>query len=98
MKKSDRKPPRRAVALHYDGENAPTVTAKGTGDLAEQIIALAREHGVPIEENPELMGLLSQLDLGSEVPEELYRAVAVVIAYAYWVRGRVPEGWEPSDT
>lgn len=81
-------PPTLAVALHYDGSGAPRVTAKGAGLVAEHILALAEEHGVPLREDKEMVQLLSHLDLGSEIPHELYLAVAEVIAFAYLVRGR----------
>lgn len=88
---------RRAIALEYDGANAPRISALGRDALAEQIIAIAREHQVPLLENPELAGLLAQLDLGDEIPETLYRCVAQIIAFAYRLRGRYPEGWQPAD-
>jgi flagellar biosynthesis protein len=89
MKKNDKSD--RAVALHYSGKGtAPRVTAKGSGELAEQIIALAREHQIPIQEDPELIQLLAQIELGDEIPELLYIAVAEVLAFAYYVSGRVP--------
>ena len=81
----------RAVALFYDGETAPRVTAKGAGELAEQIIALAREHDVPLQENSELVALLSLLDLGDEIPHELYVCIAQIIAFAYSLQGKTPE-------
>jgi len=84
-------PPPLAVALHYDGESAPTVTAKGAGDIAEQIRAIAREHGVPLQDNPELTRLLFRLELGESIPEALYLAVAEVIAFAYHLKGKLPE-------
>ncbi len=80
----------RAVALFYDGDNAPRVTAKGVGALAEEIVALAREHGVPLQENPELAALLSLLDLGEEIPHDLYVSVAHIIAFAYYLKGESP--------
>ncbi len=83
-----------AVALHYDGDNAPTVTAKGSGEVAEQIIALAKEHGIPLQENAALSELLSRLDLGTEIPPELYLAVAEVIAFVYLLSGKRPAGNE----
>lgn len=91
--KHDKKPIT-AVALHYDGKEAPRVTAKGTGELAEQIIALAKEHGVPLHEDAALITLLSKLDLGDEIPQPLYMAVAEVIAFAYILSGKVPEGFD----
>lgn len=80
----------RAVALCYDREHAPRVTAKGSGSLAEQIIALALEHDVPLQENPELVGLLSLLELGEEIPHELYVTIAHIIAFAYMLKGKTP--------
>jgi flagellar biosynthesis protein len=78
-----------AVALRYDGKNAPKVTAKGEGALAEQIRQVADEHGVPLHEDAALTYVLSQIDLGDQIPEFLYRAVAEVIAFAYLLSGRV---------
>lgn len=70
-----------AVALHYKKAGAPKVVAKGRGEVGRRIIDLAKEHGVPLEENPELAEALSSIELGSEIPPELYRAVAVVLRY-----------------
>jgi len=74
-----------AVALRYDGEQdrAPRVVAKGSGPLAERIMAVAREHGVPLHEDAGLAGALYRLDLLEEIPPELYRAVAEVLAFLY---------------
>jgi len=80
----------RAVALQYDGENAPTVTASGEGAIAEEIIRVAREHGIPLREDVMLAALLSELELGEEIPPLLYRVIAEVIAYAYIVSGKMP--------
>lgn len=82
--------PLKAIALQYDGENAPIVTASGEGDIAEEIIRIAKEHGVPLREDMMLAALLSELELGEEIPPLLYRVVAEVIAYAYIVSGKVP--------
>ncbi|OUR73243.1 flagellar protein FhlB [Methylophaga sp. 41_12_T18] len=83
--------PLRAIALQYDGENAPIVTASGEGAIAEEIIRIAKEHGVPLREDAILAAFLSELDLGDEIPPLLYRVIAEVIAYAYLVSGKVPE-------
>lgn len=84
-----------AVALHYDQVTAPKVTAKGEADLAEQIIAIALENGVPVQEEPELIQLLSKVELGDEIPEALYIAVAEIIAFVYMLKGKVPGGYKP---
>ena len=83
-----------AVALSYDEESTPKVTAKGSSELAEQIIELAKKHNVPLSENKELVTLLSTLELGEEIPEVLYLAVAEIIAFAYMLKGKVPKGFE----
>lgn len=85
---SSEQKPTTAVALLYDGENAPKVTAKGRGELAERIIEVAREHGVPMQESEELVELLAKVELGDEIPQELYVAVAQVIAFAYQLSGK----------
>ncbi len=77
------KPHKTAVALQYDGQNAPRVTAKGEGDIAEQILQLAQEHEVPMYANADLAELLATLDLGEEIPETLYQAIAEIIAFIY---------------
>ncbi|KDE40590.1 MAG: EscU/YscU/HrcU family type III secretion system export apparatus switch protein [Nitrincola lacisaponensis] len=78
-------PAKQAVALKYDQQqgSAPKVIAKGKGLIAEQILALAQEHDIHIHENPELLEVLIRLELGEEIPETLYRAIAEVIAFAY---------------
>lgn len=80
-----------AVALEYDGEGAPRVTAKGRGELAEQIREIAREHDVPLQENPEISAMLAELELGEEIPEALYVAVAEILAFAFMLAGKTPE-------
>lgn len=77
-----------AVALHYSGSGAPRVVAKGGGLVAENIIATARAHDVPLEEDPALAGALARVELGREIPRELYLAVAQVLAFAWMVSGK----------
>lgn len=84
-----------AVALEYDGDNAPTVSAHGIGEIAEKIKKIAADHGVPLQQDNELVEILAQLDLGDEIPENLYRAVAEVIAFAYILSGKFPKNWKP---
>lgn len=73
-----------AVALHYeDTDDAPRILAKGQGYVAERIIELAEQQGIPIREDADLTASLAQLDLGEAVPPELYQAVAEVLAYIY---------------
>jgi flagellar biosynthesis protein len=77
-----------AVALHYNGNGSPRVVAKGGGPVAEKIIETAREHRIPLEEDAALAKALSRLDLGKEIPRELYVAVAHVLAFAWTVTGK----------
>jgi len=86
-----------AVALKYDGKNAPTITAKGQGNLAQEIIDLAHANGIPLDNNPELVRILSSIPLGEEIPEDLYIAVAEVIAFAYLLADKVPDDFNPND-
>lgn len=83
---------RRAVALRYnqDKDSAPRVLAKGSGDVAERIIALARQHGVPLHEDRDLIGLLSALDLNEVVPPALYVVLAEVLAHVYRANRAAP--------
>ena len=83
-------PPDIAVALNYDGANAPRVIAKGRGQTAEQIIDLAKEHNIPLHTDAMLVKVLSKISLGDEIPRELYLAVAEVIAFAYMLSGKRP--------
>ena len=69
------------VALQYDRSGAPRVVAKGKGTIGARIIEVAKEHGVPIEENEVLAGALSNVELGDEIPAELYKAVAEVLVF-----------------
>lgn len=88
---NDTQQPLKAIALKYDGENAPVITATGEADVAQEIIRIAEEFNVPLREDVMLADVLSQLDLGDEIPPLLYRVIAEVIAYAYIVSGKVPE-------
>ncbi|RJG09816.1 EscU/YscU/HrcU family type III secretion system export apparatus switch protein [Pseudomonas cavernicola] len=86
--------PRQAIALSYDGLSAPNLTAKGDAELAEAILAIAREYEVPIYENAELVRLLARLELGDAIPEALYRSIAEIIAFAWYLKGKCPAGFE----
>jgi flagellar biosynthesis protein len=80
-----------AIALHYDkGDGAPRVVAKGKGSLGAKIIEVAKEHDIPIEENEVLAGALSRVELGDEIPAELYKAVAEVLVFVLRLSGRTP--------
>lgn len=73
-----------AAALRYGpGDAAPRVVAAGRGEVAQRILALAQEHGVPVYSDPALASSLTAVELGAEIPPELYRAVAEVLAFLY---------------
>ena len=74
-----------AIALSYNPQEStgPVVKAKGKGKIAENILEKAKEHDIPIYEDPNLIELLGQLDMNEAIPEELYQAVAEVFAFIY---------------
>lgn len=81
---------KRAAALKYrEGKDvSPKVVAKGRGEIAEKILELAREHGVPIREDSALTEVLMTLELNEAIPQELYKAVAEVLAFVYNLHNR----------
>jgi len=81
----------KAVALFYDGQNTPTITAKGVGELADEIIDIAQQNDVPLCDNPALIDLLMTLELGDEIPETLYIAIAHIISFAWQLQGKSPD-------
>ena len=83
-----------AVALEYDREvmSAPRVCAKGADFIAERIKAIAAENDIPIVENPVMAReIFNQVDIGQEVPEEFFKAVAEILAYIYRLKGKTAE-------
>jgi flagellar biosynthesis protein len=96
---NERPRPPIAVALHYNasGSGAPRVVAKGGGQVAEKIIETAREHNVPLQEDAALATALSKLDIGREIPKELYVAVAHVLAFAWAVAGKNGFASQPGE-
>jgi flagellar biosynthesis protein len=79
-----------AIALHYEkGNGAPRVVAKGKGAIGARIVDLARAHDIPIEENEVLAGALSRVELGEEIPPDLYKAVAEVLVFLLRLLGRI---------
>jgi flagellar biosynthesis protein len=76
---------KQAVGLSYDGQHAPKVIAKGFNELADEIIALAKAHDVLVHEDPELANFLARLEVGDEIPREVYVIIAELIAFATWL-------------
>ncbi|WP_109689425.1 EscU/YscU/HrcU family type III secretion system export apparatus switch protein [Tumebacillus permanentifrigoris] len=85
MSSDDKKPtpPKKAVALHYDHEKdtAPRIIASGRGAVAENILAIAGESGIPMHEDRALVETLLAFEIGKEIPAELYQVVAEVLAF-----------------
>ena len=79
-----------SAALKYTGDGAPQVVAAGKGQLAASILERAHEAGVPVHRDPELASALSQLALGQEIPEQMWTAVAQVLAWAYGLSEKGP--------
>jgi flagellar biosynthesis protein len=77
-----------AIALEYEGKNAPIVTATGHNELANEILELARQTNIPVHEDEELSLLLAQLDLGDHIPEALYVVIAEILSFAYRLSGK----------
>lgn len=86
-----------AVALQYDGIGAPRVTAKGRGEVAAEILRIAREHNIPIQQSRGLTELLSSINLGDEIPPQLYVAIAEVLSFAYSLSGKTLQDLDHND-
>lgn len=81
-------PPRFAIALEYDGKQAPVVTARGHHEIADEILQIAEQENIPVHEDEELSLLLEQLDLGEHIPDALYLVIAEVLSFAYRLSGK----------
>lgn len=85
MKEKKEKKEALAAAIKYDSstDSAPILAARGRGFIAEKIIEIAEQFGIPIKNDPDLVQVLSKLEVGTEIPVELYRAVAEILAFVY---------------
>jgi len=90
---------KKAVALRYDKtrDDAPKVVAKGAGELAAKIIALAEEYGVPVQEDSDLVEILARLDLNAEIPPDTYLVVAEILAFVYRVNQRTEDRGQKTE-
>lgn len=86
-----------AVALEYGRHKTPVLTAKGDNELAHRIVAEAKKQGVYVAEDPRLLAMLSRLDVGQEIPEDMFTAVAVILAWVYWLKGMQPGDEKPKQ-
>ena len=86
-----------AISLQYQKEinSAPKITAKGEGWVAEKIIEIAQERNIPIRKDKDLLNLLSEIDVGREVPESLYKVVAELLAWVYQLNKNYPNSNKP---
>jgi flagellar biosynthesis protein len=89
--------PLKAVSLRYDGTQAPHVAAKGEGNLADQIIAMAEAAGLYIHQDPALLERLEGLQEGETIPPALYVVIAEILSYSYMLQGKYPEHWRRQD-
>jgi flagellar biosynthesis protein len=80
----------KAVALEYGQNTSPVVSAKAEDEMALSLLQAAREHGVHVAQDPQLAEWLSRLEVGQEIPEHLYTAVAVILSWVYWLKGMQP--------
>ena len=81
---------KKAVALGYNRsqDNAPKVLASGAGEIANNIISLAKEHDIPIKEDPDLIEILSKVEVDQEIPPNLYKAVAEIFSFLYKITNK----------
>ena len=90
-KKEETTATKHAVSLEYDGKTTPTITASGSHSIAEEILSIAKTHNIPIYENKSLIEILSRMEVGDEIPKELYLIIAQLIAFVYHLKGLVPK-------
>ena len=90
------KTPFEAIALEYGQRKTPRVVAKGQAELAQRIIGEAKRQGIYVAEDPQLLALLSKLEVGEEITQDMYTAVAVILSWVYWLKGMQP-GDEAKD-
>ncbi len=90
--------PKFAIALEYDGREAPRVTARGHDEIADRILRLAHEANVPIHFDRDLALVLDQLDLGEHIPEALYLVIAEILTFAYRLSGKHKDFMDDIDT
>ncbi len=82
-----------ALALFYDGGQAPVISDQRQGESAQKLIEQALEMGIPIYENPQLLAQLSELQIGQSIPTELYQLIAEILAFAFYIQGKAPDNY-----
>lgn len=91
-------PHAQAATLKYKGRQTPIVSAFGQNEQADAILQLAKEHNIPVYKDEDLVNVLAQLDIGQAIPPELFEWVASVLAFAFFARNEVPDGFSPTET
>ncbi len=81
----------KAIAIKYESEDVPRIVAKGEGNIAEKIVTIAKEHDIVLYQDKELIKILSKLDLEEEIPNNLFEAVAAVLAFVYNMNGKAKD-------
>ncbi|MEY8203495.1 MAG: EscU/YscU/HrcU family type III secretion system export apparatus switch protein [Bermanella sp.] len=84
-----------ALALFYDGGQAPVISDQRAGEAATKLIEQALAMGIPIYENPQLLEQLSELQTGQQIPSELYQLIAEILAFAFFIQGKAPHNYQP---
>ncbi|CAH0534084.1 hypothetical protein VST7929_01985 [Vibrio stylophorae] len=95
---TNRKKTHRAIALHYDGIQPPKVQAKAYQERAQALVEAVREQGGLIHQDEQLSQWLNHLNVGEEIPEQLYRVIAELIAYAWFLDGKQPPNYDGINT
>ncbi|NVK25145.1 MAG: EscU/YscU/HrcU family type III secretion system export apparatus switch protein [Gammaproteobacteria bacterium] len=83
-----------ALSVLYDGKSAPHIAAKGYSEVADLIIARAKEEGLLIHKDEQLFNYLQQMDIGQKIPPTMYVVIAELIAFSYVLRGKFPDSWQ----
>jgi flagellar biosynthesis protein len=83
-------PIRQAIALEYGAHAVPMVTSKGDGAVADMIVEEALKQGIYVSQDPQLLALLSRLNVDDEITTELYTTVAVILSWVYWLKSMRP--------
>jgi len=88
----------KAATLQYKGRKTPIVSALGENEKAQELLALAQKHDIPVYEDEDLVNILSQIDIGDAIPPELFEWVASALAFSFFAKNEVPEGFSPTAT
>lgn len=88
----------KAATLRFKGRKTPIISALGENEVADELIKLAKEHNVPVYQDEDLVNVLTRLELGQAIPQELYEWVASALAFAFFIRNEVPDGFSPTQT